>query len=144
MRPLSPALLIAAASASEPADDPSGLQFVNNCGYRSHLSFTSSRSSWPLPKLTSCDALAAFAKAEGILEEDPLEGDVFLKYSPFHGTFVRAGIVVSVDLEYSWEGRSVYLCTVVDAGVSRACALQPITGDRVVRWVNLEGRRNAA
>ena len=145
MHPLSPALLLAAASASAAvADDPSGIQFVNHCGYRSHLTLAAGRSSWPLPKLASCDALAAYAKAEGILEEDPVEGDVFLKYSPFHRKFVRAGIIVSVDFEYTWDGRSVHLCTVVDAGFSRGCALSPITGDRVVRWVDLEWRRHAA
>jgi hypothetical protein len=88
--------------------------------------------------------LAAYAKATGILEEDPVEGDIYLKYSPIHRKFVRAGIIGSVDFEYTWEGRSVYLCTVVDAGVSRGCALSPLLGDRVVRWVDLERRRDAA
>jgi hypothetical protein len=145
VHPLSPALLIAAASASAGfPDDATGMRFVNHCGHHAHLTLATGKSSWPLPKVASCDALAAYAWAKGILEEDPAEGDIFLKYSPFQGRFVRAGIVVSVDYEYTWDGRSVYLCTVVDAGVSRGCALSPITGDRVVRWVDMEWRRHAA
>jgi len=145
MHPLTPALLLGAATTSPAVrDDPTGIRFVNYCGFRSHFGFAEGQSSWPLPRLASCSALAAYAEAEGILEEDPEEGDVFLKYAPLHGKFVRAGIVASVDYEYDWEGRSVYLCTVIDAGVSRGCALSPITGDRVVRWVKLEGRRHAA
>jgi hypothetical protein len=145
VHPLSPALLIAAASASAAVqDDPTGIQFVNHCGHRSHLTLATRRSSWPLPLLPTCDALAMYARAVGILEDDPTEGDIYLKFNPFLRTFVRAGIIVSIDYEYTWEGRSVYLCTVVDAGVSRGCALSPITGDRVVRWVDLEWRRHAA
>jgi len=145
MHPLSPALLIAAASASPPIQsDPSGLQFVHHCGYRSHLSFPSSRSSWPLEQFDSCDALAAHARKAGLLEEDPIEGDIFLKFSPFHRTFVRAGIVVCVEFEYTWDGRSVYLCTVIDNGVSRGLALSPLTGDCFVRWVDSQWRRHAA
>ena len=145
MLPLTPVRLLAAASSTSPqADDPSGLKFINRCGPSSHLNYASGRSSWPLPRLSSCNALAAWAESIGILEEDPIEGDIFLKYCGFHRRFVRAGIVASIDYEYNWEGRSVYLCTIVAAGVSRGCALSPVPGDRFVRWTELEGRRYAA
>ena len=145
MPPLTPIRLLAAASCTPAQDaDPAGLKFLNLCGVRSHLDFNCGRSSWPLPRLSTCNALATYAEAIGILQEDPIEGDVFLKYSGFHSRFIRAGIVATIDYEYNWDGRCVYLCTVVEAGVSHGLALSPLTGDRFVRWVDLEGRRNAA
>ncbi|HEX7939814.1 MAG TPA: hypothetical protein VF483_12580 [Gemmatimonadaceae bacterium] len=145
MQPLTPVRLLAAAS-STPAqpDDPTGLKFLNRCGHNSHFDYNIGRSIWPLPRLSSCNALARFAEEVGVLADDPIEGDVFIKYSGFHHRFVRTGIVAAIDYEYSWEGRSVYLCTVIEAGVSRGMALSPITGDRFVRWADLEERRRAA
>jgi hypothetical protein len=145
MHPLSPVLLIAAASASAGvSSDASGIRFINHCGFRSHFDHASKKSSWPLPQVANCDALAAYAYENNILMDEPLEGDVFLSYSRIRRQFVRAGVVASIDCEFTWRGRSIYLCTTVEDGVSRGRTLSPGTGDRFVRWVEMEWRRHAA
>jgi hypothetical protein len=145
MHPLSPVLLIAGASASRGLRfDRSGIRFVNNAGYRSHYDHRSRKSSWPLPRARTCDVLAGFAEDKGALVKEASEGDVFLCYCRFARRFVRAGIIVSVDLEYIWQGESVYCCTTVEGGESRSRTLTPGTGDRFIHWVDLEWRRHAA
>lgn len=101
MKPLSPALLIAAASAYVgmreddhdrgrmirqfldsvrlPAYAPWSAAFIHHVGHWSHRELKSGHSSWPLPTTGRCSELAEFAESRSVLSaEGPREGEVYL------------------------------------------------------------------
>jgi hypothetical protein len=142
---LTPALLIAGASTCHRKRvDPTGLKFLNHVGPRSHYDHAARRSSWPLPKVRDCDVLAEFAEINRVLKEEPMEGDVFLQYSPADRRFVRAGIIASIDFTFECLGQAAYLCTTIEAGETRGRRFTSVGADRFIRWVELEWRRHAA
>jgi hypothetical protein len=98
---------------------------------------------WPLPKTGSCYALGEFAKAHGILMDQPERGDVFLVWELVDGQwrFAHTGFVRSV--------LGPLLCATQEGNTSgagsregwmdaqRTRQFQP--ADKFVRWVTLLG-----
>jgi hypothetical protein len=145
MLPLTPALLIAGATTSQQKGaDATGLRFLNHVGPRSHYDHAARCTSWPLPRVTSCDVLADFAQVNGVLVHEPMEGDIFLVYSRGERRFVSAGVIASIDFTFECLGQAVYLCTTIEGSETRGRRFSTAGGDRFVRWVDLEWRRHAA
>lgn len=140
MIPLSPARLIASASAfiglAEEGDNrgqmiekflaevrqPPGMPwcaaFVHHVGYWSHYHHLSARSSWPLPATASCWELGQFARVRGILMKEPREGDVFLAYSAKLRRFAHTGIVVALQRTDSFGDDAVYHCVTIEGNTN--------------------------
>ena len=163
--PLTPALLVAAASSfvglteeggenrgqmverflasvHQPPGEPWCAAFVYYVGYHSHYDHVSRLSSWPLPATASCYELGRFAERSGALREAPQVGDVFLKYNRKLGRFAHTGIVVGVSEGDPQEDVGVHVCTTVegntnDDGSSNGHA----TLRRVRRFVEADGDR---
>jgi len=169
--PLTPSFLIAAASAFvgigeqggenrgqvvetflKEVDLPAGLPwcaaFVHHVGYWSHYDFVARRSSWPLPRTASCWELGDFARRNGLLEKEPLPGDVFLLYDQKLKRFAHTGIVVSVKVKHAIGDRDCLVtCTSIEGntneqgereGTTTRCredrTINTYTGDRFIRW----------
>src|SRR5687768_3026338 len=102
MIPLTPGFLIAAATSFDGLRDCEGSNFsrivarlvtpllnerahmsaafVFHTGFWSHFDPTANSSSWPLPPVANCKRLGEFATRYRILEEEPMEGDIFLLF----------------------------------------------------------------
>jgi hypothetical protein len=131
--------------------------FVHHVGYWSHFDSAAGKSSWPLPAPGDCDQLADFARARGILMQQPQLGDVFLLHSKCIGGFAHAGVIVDVrDVSCTARGDRLYLCTTVEASpsdgasagivsaVRRSRRFSTADGDRFIRWPELDWRQQAA
>lgn len=139
--PLSPALLVAAATAFVgvreeggdnrgqmveqflrsvhlPPGQPWCAAFVHYVGHSAHYDHLSRRSSWPLPATGSCEALARAARTLGVLRDDPQVGDVFLLYSKLRRRFIHTGIVVGVEDEERTRDRDVHRCLTVEGNTN--------------------------
>ena len=113
---LSPALLIAAASAfvglvvdhgdDDLADD--GTALLHRWGYWSHYDYATDRSSWPLIHTRTADELAAAAMPKYVLRDAPAVGDIFLQRSPTSRHYVRAGVVAEVRGSGEYRPRTHY------------------------------------
>ena len=135
MIPLSPALLVAAASSlvgakpgadnalvdlflrevRQPPGQPWSVAFVHHVGFWSHYDHRVARSSWPLPATASCLELGEFARVRAAIKQEPAIGDVFLEYSPVFKRFIHAGIVVSVDgARATPRGDTRFVCSTVE------------------------------
>lgn len=126
MHPLSPALIIAAASGivgpdaveeqSRAADAQSTAAFVGHIGYWGHYDEEAELSTWPFPIEADCEALAQLAGIEGVLSgAAPQPGAVFLKWSRQKQQFVRAGIVVAQIRTFGRSGtQRCYDCLVLE------------------------------
>ena len=125
--------------------------FVHHVGYWSHFDRECLRSSWPLPLTASCAELAKFAEEEGVLAENPVEGDLFLLWSPAKKAFVRTGIVIQIEGKgYHWNQAPWYECTTIEGDTNRWRAarggrtllqhrvLSAENQDRFVRWTALQ------
>jgi len=166
--PLSPALLLSAASAfaglaedrhgqtcealvqclvrqvlgteSPIPDMPWDAALVHHLGFWCHFDAVHESSSWPVPPLPSAEALAAFAKAEGVLVEVPEPGDLFLLWSPSSRAFTRTGVIVHVAktiLHAEW--RMTHDCVTVDGDTD---VLMSARGGRTLRhWRRFSGAR---
>lgn len=119
MHPLSPALIIAAASGvagpdltypvSGAADAAATARFVGHVGYWGHYDEETAISTWPFPLDADCETLARLAAKDGILSmRDPEPGVIFLQWSPNHRAFRRAGIVIA--RAKAFEQRRVEQC----------------------------------
>ena len=125
-------------------------------GHCSHYDIRAGRSSFPVLDTTTPDELAAFGARKCLLRLEPLDGDIFLLFSPKVCTFVRAGLVVQV------RGRGVfapdadfYDVTTIEGdsnergelGGGRVLRverrLSPAAGDRFLRWADLDPRSEA-
>jgi hypothetical protein len=180
MTPLTPTFLIAAASSLVGLSDEGGTNrgpmidlflrevnrrpgepwcaaFVHHVGYWSHFASFVKRSSWPLPSTASCHALGEYAKARGVLLEEPHDGDVFLLWHAPITQFAHAGIVERVRDRGAMAGGTEWFdCDTIegnsDAGdsrdgdgattgvVRRVRRFYPTAGDRFIRWADLDRR----
>jgi len=140
-----------------PRDDdalvPWDAAFVHHVGYWSHYDHRARRSHWPLPATASVEELAQFADVSGALRLAPLDGDLFLLWSPDAQTFARTGIVARAEV-HTRSTREELLCECVtvegnsDEDVSRngtqvlrlTRKFSPALGDRFIRWTALDGR----
>jgi hypothetical protein len=126
MHPLSPALIIAAASglagADPGEDEPRAVDarataaFVGHVGYWAHYDEEIEVSTWPFPVDADCAVLARLAAKLGVLSaEAPQPGAIYLQWSPNTRQFRRAGIVVAHKRSYrsSRAGRC-YDCLVLE------------------------------
>ena len=133
------------------AGQPWCAAFVHHAGYWSHYDFAAGRSSWPLPATASCHTLGVFARAKGILREEPRAGDVFLLWSPSLARFAHTGVIANVQKIGTMPG--VYpwsICdtvegnTNVDGGREGTSVRRRIRRfdrlDRFIRWADLESR----
>lgn len=138
---------------SQPPGQPWCAAFVHHVGQRSHFDPIAGRSSWPLPNTASCYMLGVFAKQKQILVEEPLEGDVFLHWSPMLGRFAHTGIITRVITQGETPaGRAWFDCHTVEGNTSddgsregwgvlrRVRRFHPAVGDRFVRWADLDDR----
>jgi hypothetical protein len=139
--PLSPALLVAAASAFVgvgeeggdnrgqmvehflrgvhlPPGQPWCAAFVHHVGHSSHYDHLTRRSSWPLPATGSCEALARAAREGGVLRDEPQVGDLFLLYSRSRRRFVHTGIIVGVEDEERAHERDIHVCVTVEGNTN--------------------------
>ena len=155
---ISPILLLASANtmlgvAHERHWGRGGVAFIDHVGFRSHYDNEIRRSSWPIPAGEGVEDLVRFATARNILStEKPTLGEIFLLWTPFGKRFTHAGIVAAVEREGRFaDGRRYYECITIEAerrnhGIARgACQtthrICPEYGDRFIRWVDLDGRR---
>lgn len=127
--------------------------FVHHVGFWSHYDHYGRTSTWPLPALSSCDDLAAYAKDRGVLLGDPhpAHGDVFLQWSATLKRYARAGIVIApLSSHRRFHGDAPFVeCCVIEgnsdaAGRLGGDAIVRITRklflaqhDRVIRWTAL-------
>jgi hypothetical protein len=156
---LSPALLIAAASALVRfrADGASGASLVEylvrgtgqpaatrwdaaliyHAGYWSHYDDRTGMSSWPLPATADCEDLARFAREENVLSYDaPEAGQIFLQWSPARKAFVHSGIVVGVELPVErMDGYEQYECRTIEGNVTETGRLDGTGMGRVSRFL---------
>lgn len=70
---------------------------VNHWGFWSHFDLRSERSSWPIEAARTADEFGHFGDKHGILYDEPIEGDLFLQYTPRARRFVHVGVVARVD-----------------------------------------------
>jgi hypothetical protein len=124
---------------------------IQHCGYWAHFDYRSGRSAWPVPSAATVAELAAFGASRAILHSQPAAGDIFLQYTPRRRGFMHAGIVVDVIASGRYDARTPYydLDTIegdtdvdgrVAGGVTRRMTrrLSPASGDRFLRWAELE------
>ena len=160
MIPLTPALLVATASAfvgvrkeggynrgqliemflrevRQPRGQPWCAAFVHHVGYWSHFDHAARKSTWPLPPTASCDALGKFAKANGILMKVPHIGDVFLVYANSKLRYVHTGIVVRVDAAAKTAGDGmIFTCATVEGNTNDAGSSNGYTTLQRIRRFN--------
>ena len=122
--------------------------FTHHVGYWSHYDDRGAGSTWPLPPAPTAAKLGEVARERGLLELEPLPGDLFLLYNPSRKEFVRTGIVVHVerDGEYTTGGR-YHECVVIEGDTDGERSfrggevlrhqrkLSADQGDRFIRWV---------
>jgi hypothetical protein len=157
-RPLSPAFLVAAASAlaARPAasrhrdEDEASVAFINDAGRQAHLDHATGESSWPLPRVRRAMELARIGRETGTLHEWPQEGDIALRWNAIRAAYDHAAIVAAV-ADHAMLPRGSIICRVLDAlapARARSTTYDPQRGDRFLRWVELEpgdeGRRRRA
>lgn len=124
MHPLSPALVIAGASAlvgsrrhaQEDLDPVAAAAFIGHVGYWALYDEIARMSTWPFPVDADCEMLASLAEECGVRSsEAPAPGTLYLGRSPGSVTFTRAGIVVATTAtaEMPRKGRT-YRCTLLE------------------------------
>ena len=127
--------------------------FVHHVGYWSHYDHASAKSSWPLRATGSCYYLGLDAKQKGILKEEPLDGDVFLVWSPALMRFAHTGVVARVRERGKTPGGNRWFdCDTIEGntndtggregwGVLRKLRRFYVdAGDRFIRWADLDQR----
>jgi hypothetical protein len=176
MIPLTPRCLIAAAEAfvglreegdnrglmidlflkgvNQPPGQPWCAAFVHHVGQRSHFDPIANKSSWPLPNTASCYMLGVYAAQQRILVDEPLDGDVFLLWSPMYTRFAHTGIVSRVvERGKTPAGSPWFDCHTIEGNTNddggrdgwgvlrRIRRFYPRVGDRFVRWAELDRPR---
>ena len=127
--------------------------FVSHVGYWSHFDQCSETSFWPLPPTHRAEELAQYASICGAMRTVPLDGDVYLLWSPARKEFVRSGIIVSIEhIERVSDGSMGYRCVTIDGDSDAIAAavgtkvlrservLSAAAGDRFIRWTAMDGR----
>lgn len=128
--------------------------FIYHVGYWSHYTDLYAQSAWPLPATNDCNVLAQFAMRKGILAKDaPRYGDIALLWSPEERRFIHSAIVIRAGKPQADFNFVVHFgCTTLDGNVHDGGrlggagihvtkrSLSPDTGDRFVRWVDLDRR----
>jgi hypothetical protein len=151
---LTPCVFVAVANAALHAKkhhtwQHDGTDFVQHVGLTSHMDFQSTRSQWPLPNVSDCDQLSRVAAEKRILSvQTPYSGEIFLLYSRQLRRFVKTGIVAwrMRTATYHRSGLTYHECVTIEsrphnAGVCQVPSkLSPESGDRFVRWADLDGR----
>jgi hypothetical protein len=152
-------------AVGKPAGSPWAAAFVHHVGYWSHFEPRVGMSSWPLPPTASCDTLAQHAKAQGVLCNEPNDGDIFLLWHAPTAEFAHTGIVMCVRARGMMEGGTRWVdCDTIegnsDAGDGRAGRAEVTgvvrrvrrfypppddrsAGDQFIRWVDLDDRSSA-
>jgi hypothetical protein len=126
---------------------------VLHWGHCAHYDERIESSSWPITRVRTADDIAGCASRNGLLRETPLEGDLFLLFSPPSRGYVRVGIVANVCGEGRLGARSSYYDVITIEPDSnehgelgggkvvrmkrRLCAA---AGDRFVRWADMDRR----
>ena len=177
MIPLTPGFLIAAATSFEGLHEEGGnnrglmidrflrdvglsaghpwcAAFVHHVGYWSHFDPRTGSSSWPLPATASCYMLGVFAKEQKVIEEQPVDGDVFLIFRPTLGRFAHTGIIASVIEEGNTPGGSPWFdCHTIEGNSNEQGSREatsvvrivrrfyPAVGDRFIRWAALDPKQ---
>jgi hypothetical protein len=143
---------IHAVHASDPTSRASwDVPLIQHCGYWSHFDHRYEQSAWPMAGASTTEELAAFGKERRVLREEPAEGDIFLQYAPARGSFVHAGIVVAVLKSGRYDESTPYFDVATIEGDTDASGeigggvamrvkrrLSPASGDRFLRWAELE------
>jgi hypothetical protein len=127
--------------------------FVGHVGYWSHFDQCTEKSFWPLPPTPRVEELAQYASICGAMRTVPLEGDVYLLWSPARKEFVRSGIIVTIEhIERLSDGSMGYRCVTIDGDSDAIAAavgtkvlrsdrvLSAAAGDRFIRWTAMDGR----
>lgn len=134
-------------------DGPWHTAFVHHVGFTAHLDEDTGYSTWPLPERATVEELVPFAEGAGILEREPHLGDIALLWSAAGTQFVRTGIVVAIHASLGPNGIRRFDCTTVEGDTTRHGApsgtgihrlerrVEPGSGHRFVRWVDLDGYR---
>jgi hypothetical protein len=81
---------------NEPPGAPWCAAYVRRAGHYALLDPLTNRSRWPLPDTASCQALADFAAAKGILSFVPMRGDLFVLRTDTRIGFHHTGFIWSV------------------------------------------------
>jgi hypothetical protein len=134
--------------------------FIHHVGFWSHFDHFGRVSSWPVPALADPPALGRYADERGVLlaDDEPMHGDLFLKYSSVRKAYVRAGIILGVTGRGGrFETGDPFIeCSVIEANsdlagtiggpsiVNITRQLSIARHDRIVRWVDLDPARAIA
>lgn len=81
---------------------------VLHWGHCSHYDALLDSSSWPIVRVRTADEIAGCASRNGLVRERPIEGDLFLLFSPPSRGYVRVGVVAQVCGEGRLGARSAY------------------------------------
>ncbi len=145
--------------------DPWDLAFLHHVGWHSQRWPMAPRSRWPFPRSANHEQLAEMAQSLGLTVERPDEGDIVLSWSDTLKRYVRASVVVVLEVESrDPAGRTVFYCPTIGVskphrvGAARVSdttptaggwvreaetAICPRKGDLVVRWTLHDGRQAA-
>jgi hypothetical protein len=137
----------------QPPDMAWDVALLYHLGYWSHFENAHSVSTWPLPATADANALASFAEERNVLVTEPRAGDVFVLRSKLEKRFTHAGVIVGLgDRGMLANGKAYVRCTTIEGARNPSGTpggrlilritrdLSTDTGDRFVRWVELDPR----
>ena len=126
---------------------------VLHWGHCAHYDERVDSSSWPITRVRTADDIAGCASRNGLLREAPLEGDLFLLFSPPSRGYVRVGVLANVCGEGRLGARSTYYDVITiepdsnehgELGGGKVVRMKrrlcPAAGDRFVRWADMDRR----
>lgn len=139
------------------SDDPAeslatlDVRLLQQCGVLAYYNEVARRSAWPVPLGHSPHELALFGAEHGVLQEQPVRGDIFLQCSFRTRQFIHAGLVMTVDGTRWLDHRTLcYDTSTVEGDTDHRGLLgrgytyklrrrlSPTLGDRFLRWCELE------
>lgn len=97
----------------QPPGAPWCAAYVHRAGYYALLDPATNQSRWPLPATASCQTLATFAEAHGILSYVPVRGDIFLLRPDPRAEFHHTGFIWSVTDAYG-----LYTCLTIEGNTT--------------------------
>jgi hypothetical protein len=140
------------AEAGESSRGSWDVALIDYCGYWSHFDFRLDRTAWPVPRLWSAPRLALYGEGRNAIRDYPEEGDIFLQFAPRRRDFIHAGIVVAVFGKGRFSPSTPYYDLTTIEGDVDECGrlgggvimrarrrLSPVSGDRFLRWTELDG-----
>ena len=139
-------------NATSAEDEAASVAFINSVGYWAHYDQRTRDSSWPLPHLESAGALATLGQRAKVLFNTPRVGDLVVVWTPGLARYTRVDLVAEVIRHRkTWverqktgvgERQDEVECLTLGAHCrgARAERFLPSSGDRFLRWANLEGQ----